>query len=94
MLVNAHFPETNITKDIRIPVDKRLNLRINFFPSPKAHAFSDVLAGREESPEIAAFWKHEFEGHICTIGYTVSGTAILPQPLISNFHCHLFMTQS
>ncbi|MDY0091574.1 MAG: adenylate/guanylate cyclase domain-containing protein [Candidatus Vecturithrix sp.] len=85
MLVNAHFPETNITKDIRIPVDKRLNLRINFFPSPKAHAFSDVLAA-EESPEIAAFWKHEFEGHICTIGYTVSGTGdIGPNPLISNF---------
>ena len=85
LVQNARFPDASTTKNIRIPVDERLNMRINFFPSWKAHAFADILAA-EHNPEIAAFWKHELEGQICTIGYTVSGTGdIGPNPLIPDF---------
>lgn len=85
LLQDAHFPGTQTTKDIRIPVDERLNLRVNFFHSLKIQAFIEVLDA-ENDPEIAAFWRNELEGHICTIGYIVSGTGdIGPNPLIPNF---------
>jgi adenylate cyclase len=45
----------------------------------------DVLAA-EDDPEAADAWRKEFEGYICTIGYTVSGTGdIGPNPIETNF---------
>lgn len=85
LLHNARFPETKTRKDLKIPVDHRLRLRINFPPTWRAHAFADVLV-TEHDPEAVDFLRKEFEGYICTIGYTVTGTGdIGPNPIETNF---------
>ena len=60
LLHNARFPETTTPKDLKIPVDDRLQMRINFPPAWKAHAFADVLEA-ENDPEAAGVWKKELE---------------------------------
>ncbi len=86
ILRNARFPEANTLRNIKIPVDTRLRLRINFPLTWKAHSFADVLLEAEKNPEIMEYWKKELEGHICVIGYIVSGTGdIGPNPIETNF---------
>jgi adenylate cyclase len=85
LLRNAQFPETKTVKDIKIPVDKLLQLRINYPSSSESHSFADILEA-EEQPEWNDFWKKELQGHICTIGYVVSGTGdIGPNPIETDF---------
>jgi adenylate cyclase len=85
LLPDAHFPNSGETRDITIPIDERLNLRINFPTSWSAHSYADVLAA-EDDPEAANFWQQELQGQICTIGYLVTGTGdIGPTPLETNF---------
>jgi adenylate cyclase len=85
LLPDAHFPDSDETRDIKIPVDERLNLRINFPTSWSAHSYADVLVAEADS-EAANFWRQELQGQICTIGYLVTGTGdIGPTPLETNF---------
>jgi adenylate cyclase len=84
ILHNARYPEKSLPQDIKIPVDNRLQFRVNY-PSWKIHSFSDILEA-ETNPEWKDFWKKELEGHICVIGYVSSGTGdIGPNPVETNF---------
>lgn len=85
LLRNARFPGTTATKAIKIPVDGRLQMRVNFPPTWKAHAFADVLEA-EQDPEAAASWQKTLAGQLCTLGYVVSGTGdIGPNPIEAKF---------
>lgn len=85
LLRQARFPDQPEPRDIKIPVDDRCRLRVNFPPVIEAHAFINVLAA-ENAPEVAAEWKTELKGKICTIGYTATGTGdIGPTPYEAQF---------
>lgn len=86
LLRNARYPDTpHTTTEIKIPVDDRLRLRVNYPPAWEAHAFIDVLSS-EDDPETAAFWKEELQDRICTIGYIATGTGDMgPTPYETKF---------
>jgi len=84
-LHDARFPETGRVTDIKIPVDERAQLRINFLPSWGAHVFAEVLDS-EDDQEMYDYWKKELPGHICTVGYIATGTGDMgPNPYESKF---------
>jgi adenylate cyclase len=83
-LHNARYPGTNTLQQITIPVDQRLQMRINY-PAWKSHAFADIL-GAETKPEEREFWQKELANHLCVIGYVASGTGdIGPSPVETEF---------
>lgn len=85
LLRNAKFPENSSGTEIRIPVDERLRLRVNFPRKRTAHSFSEILA-LSDDPGLMESWKTEFEDRICTVGYISTGTGdIGPTPLETNY---------
>lgn len=84
-LHQARFPETNSVQDVNIPVDERLQLRINFPRFEGVESFAKVL-NAENSPQLEAYWTEKLQGHICPIGYLSTGTGdIGPNPLETQF---------
>ena len=85
LLRQAKFPKKSDLKDIRIPVDDRFQLRVNFPKQQDAHSFIDILESKE-TPEQFEALKAVFQGSICTIGYISTGTGdIGPNPLETNY---------
>ncbi len=85
LLRQAKYPERAEPTDIRIPVDQRLQLRVNYPANQTGFSYSDVLASEDE-PATFASWKKEIEGRICSIGYFSTGTGdIGPSPLQTKY---------
>ena len=85
LLRQAKLPENAQVKDIRIPVDDRLQLRVNYPKQQKAHSFIDILES-QKAPEQFEALKTKFQGSLCTIGYIATGTGdIGPNPLETNY---------
>ncbi|PID57187.1 hypothetical protein CSB45_08130 [candidate division KSB3 bacterium] len=85
LLRAAKFPGSTEREDLRIPVDERFQLRVNFPKQQRVHSFIDVLES-QNSPELSAALQREFQGSICTIGYISTGTGdIGPTPLETNY---------
>jgi len=85
VLRDAHYPYNREGVDIRIPVDERLQIRVNYPSQYTSHSFSDILA-LEDDPSLAEARKADFQGRICTIGYISTGTGdIGPTPLETNY---------
>ncbi|GAK53911.1 adenylate/guanylate cyclase [Candidatus Moduliflexus flocculans] len=84
-LRQAKYPERADLTDIRIPVDDRLQLRVNYPSNQTGYSYSDVLAS-ENDPAAFESWKKEVEGRICSIGYYSTGTGdIGPTPLQTKY---------
>jgi len=85
VLRQAKYPERADVTDIRIPVDDRLQLRVNYPSNQTGYSYSDVLAS-ENDPAAFESWKKEVEGRICSIGYYSTGTGdIGPTPLQTKY---------
>ncbi len=88
LLKNAKFPEADRPRDIIIPIDWKLRLRVNFprsWKSLRPHAYADILKA-EHDPELAEKLRKKFEGHIVTIGFLSTSTGdIGPTPLETSF---------
>lgn len=85
LLRQAKFPGVSSLKDIRIPVDERFQLRVNYPKQQNAHSFIDILESKN-APEQFERVKTEFQNTICTIGYISTGTGdIGPNPLETNY---------
>ena len=92
LLKQAKFPGTGTIKDLTIPVDSRLQVRINY-PHSWTHlrpqSFVEVLQA-EQNPQQAEQLKRTLNDHICTIGFFSTGTGdIGPNPLETTFYLAL-----
>lgn len=85
LLRQAKYPERADMTDIRIPVDHRLQMRVNFPANQTGYSYADMLAS-ENDPAAFDFWKQQVEGRICSIGYYSTGTGdIGPTPLQTQY---------
>ncbi len=82
---NARFPNEATRRDMTIPVDEQLRVRINYPDFLPAVSFSDILSAKND-PEKAQKWQQDIQGAICMIGYLSTGTGdIGPSPLETSF---------
>ncbi|PIE34215.1 hypothetical protein CSA56_08775 [candidate division KSB3 bacterium] len=84
-LREARYPKAQSRVNIRIPVDDRLQIRVNYPSQYTSHSFSDILAVENNSALMEAR-EADFRDRICTIGYISTGTGdIGPTPIETNY---------
>ncbi len=92
ILHDAKFPEAKVPRDVTIPVDDQLQVRINYpgnwqstWGAGSLFSFAQVLRA-EEDAEWAEELQQTMKNHIFTIGYITTGTGDLgPNPVETNF---------
>jgi serine phosphatase RsbU (regulator of sigma subunit)/CHASE2 domain-containing sensor protein len=81
VLRNARLPNRSTRTDIRIPVDRHGNMRINFIGSwgrMKHYHFSDVFSASDDPGELA-LWREELSGKIVLVSDVSTGSTDVGQ---------------